>query len=125
MENITTSVELKKAIQKLEVEQYVSGQELKALLATTVESFKVINLIKNTVKAAITSPFIIENLLGMATRMATGYLSNKLFSGVSGTIVGKVLGPVLQNGLRNIVAHPQDSFKSFGNKVLNLLHTRK
>ena len=126
MENITTSAELKKAIQQLEVEQYVCGQQLKEQLYDTYESFKKINLFKNTLKDVVSSPFIIDNLIGTAMSLATGYLSNKILIGVSGKIFSKIFGTVIQSGVKNIITHTPQSIKTFGQKIIqNFLHKKK
>jgi hypothetical protein len=125
MEKITTSAELKKAIQLLEVEQYVSGQQLKEQLFTAYESFKTVNLFKNTLKDVVTSPFVIDNLLATGISMATGYLSSKILVGVSGKIARKLLGTVLQFGIKR-AANPLQSVKSIGkNIVKHFLHKIK
>ena len=96
MENITTSAELKKAIQVLEVDQYVQGQDLKAQLFIIADSFKAINILKSSVKDIVSSPFLIDTLIGSAVSMATGYFSNKLLIGVSGKIIKKFFRPPIE-----------------------------
>jgi len=117
MEKITNSAELKNAIQLLEVEQYVSGQQLKQQLVTTYESFKTVNLFKNTLKEVVSSPFVIDNLIGTGISMATGYLSSKILAGVSGKIARKLLGTVLQFGV-NRAGNSLHSVKSIGQNIL-------
>jgi len=90
MENITNSAELKKAIQLLEVEQYVCGQQLKEQLINTYHGFNTINLLKSTLKEVVSSPFLIDNLIGTGLSLATGYLSNKILIGVSGKLFNKI-----------------------------------
>jgi hypothetical protein len=124
MEKITTSAELKNAIQLLEVEQYVSGQELKEQLLTTYENFKTANLFKNTLKEVVTSPFVIDNLIATGISMATGYLSSKLLVGVSGKIARKILGTVLQFGVKRAV-NPLQTVKSIGQNILQHFHKKK
>ena len=125
MENITTSAELKNAIQLLEAEQAVSGKQLKEQFFLISESFKTVNILKSTFKEVVLSPFVIDNLIGTVVSMATGYFSNKIMLGVSGRIFKKLLGPVLQLGVKNVVAHPADSIKSFGQMILQHLHHKK
>jgi hypothetical protein len=119
MDNITTSVELKKAIQVLEVDQYVQGQELKAQLFIIADSFKPINILKSSVKDIVSSPFLIDTLIGSAVSMATGYFSNKLLIGVSGKIIKKFLGPLLKFGVKKVVPHSPISIKSIGQSILH------
>jgi len=125
MEKITTSAELKKAIQLLEVEQYVSGQQLKGQLITTYESFKTVNLFKNTLREVVSSPFVIDNLIGTGISMATGYLSSKILAGVTGKIARKLLGTVLQFGVKR-AGSPLQSIKSLGQNIFqHFLHKKK
>ena len=125
MEKITTSAELKNAIQLLEVEQYVSGQQLKDQLFTTYESFKTVNLFKNTLKEVVSSPFVIDNLIATGISMATGYLSGKILVGVSSKIVRNLLGTVLQFGVKR-AGNPLQSAKSIGHNILqHFLHKKK
>jgi len=125
MENITTSVELKKAIQVLEVDQYVQGQDLKAQLFIIADSFKAINILKSSVKDIVSSPFLIDTLIGSAVSMATGYFSNKLLIGVSGKIIKKFLGPLLKFGVKKVVTHSPISIKSIGQLILHLFSRNK
>jgi hypothetical protein len=125
MENITTSAELKKAIQVLEVDQYVQGQELKAQLLIIVDSFKPINILKNSVKDIVSSPFLVDNLIGSAVSMATGYFSKKLLVGVSGKIIRKFLGPLFNYGVKKVVAHSPISIKSIGQSILQRFTNKK
>jgi hypothetical protein len=124
MEKITTSAELKNAIQLLEVEQYVCGQQLKEQLLTTYESFKTVNLFKNTLKEVVSSPFVIDNLIATGISMATGYLSSKILVGVSGKIVRKLFGTVLQFGVKR-ATNPIQSIKSIGQNVLQHFSHKK
>ena len=125
MEKITTSAELKNAIQLLEVEQYVSGQQLKDQLFTTYESFKTVNLFKNTLKEVVSSPFVIDNLIATGISMATGYLSSKILVGVSSKIVRNLLGTVLHFGVKR-AGNPLQSVKSIGHNILqHFLHKKK
>lgn len=117
MEKITNSTELKNAIQLLEVEQYVNGQQLKEQFVTTYESFKTANLFKNTLKEVVSSPFVIDNLIGTGISMATGYLSSKILAGVSGKIARKLLSTVLQFGVKR-AGNSLHSVKSIGQNIL-------
>jgi hypothetical protein len=125
MEKITTSADLKNAIRLLEVEQYVSGQQLKEQLYTTYESFKTANLFKNTLKEIVSSPFVIDNLIATGISMATGYLSSKILAGFSGKIVNKLLGTVLKFGVKR-AGNPIQSVKSIGHNILqHFFHKKK
>ncbi len=84
MQNITSIAELKNAIQLLEVEQADKGKLLKEQFYSTVESFKPANLIANTLNDIEKSPYLIENILGAAVGLVTGFYSNKLIFNCTG-----------------------------------------
>ena len=126
MENITNSAELKKAIQLLEVEQYVCGQQIKEQLINIYKSFNTITLLKSTLKEVVSSPFLIDNLIGTGLSLATGYLSNKILIGVSGKLFSKIFGSVIQTGVKNIITHIPQSLKTFGQNIIqNFFHKKK
>jgi hypothetical protein len=125
MENITSITELKKAIQLLEDEQAFHGELLKEQFFLTYESLKPLNLLKNTIKDVASSPWLIENILGTALSLTTGYVSKKIVIGTSGNIFRKLLGSVLQFGVTNAVAQNQDSIKSFGQLIYNKFFHKK
>jgi len=125
MQNITSAAELKNAIQLLEVEQAEKGQLLKEQFYLTYESLKTVNLIKSTLMEVVSSPFLIDNILGTAMGMATGYLSKKIFIGASGTILKKLLGPILKLGVTSAVAQPINTVKLLGKYVFQRFHHKK
>lgn len=118
MQNITSSLALKNAIQLLEVEQVIKAQELKEQFYITLESFKPVTVIKNALHDISTSPNLIENIVGTAMGIASGFLTNTIFVGASGNLVRKLLGSVLQFGVTNVVAQHPDTIKSYGQMIL-------
>jgi hypothetical protein len=125
MENITSYAGLKNAIQLLEVEQAINGQLLKEQFYRTYESFKPINLLKSTLNDVASSPFLIDNILGTAMGLVTGYLSKKIFIGASGNIFRKLFGSILQFGVANLVAQHPDAIKSFGQFIFQHIFRKK
>ena len=125
MQNITTSVELKNAIQILEVEQAIKGQVLKEQFYATYESLKTVNLIKSTLKEAVTSPLLMDNILGTVLGLATGYYSKKFLIGTSGNILRKLFGSVFQIGLTKVVAQSTNTIKSFGQFIYQHVFRKK
>ncbi len=104
MEAITTSAELKNAIQMLEFDQQIREQQLKEQVFLTIESLKPANLIRSTINEITSSPHLIENTLGTVTGLITGYFSEKITTGKSGNLVRNLLGTILQFGVTNVVA---------------------
>jgi len=117
MQNITSTAGLKNAIQLLEAEQAIKGQLLKEQFFLTLESIKPVNLLKGTLKDITSSPFLIDNILGVAVGLATGYLTKKIVISASGSILRKLIGSVLQFGVTNVVAQHPDAIKSVGQSI--------
>jgi hypothetical protein len=125
MQNITSVAGLKNAIQLLEVEQGLQGQQLKEQFYITYESLRPINLLRNILKEIFSSPDLVENLSGTALGAASGFLIKKLFIGKSGNPFRKLLGSIVQFGMSNIVAQNADFIKSAGQYVFQHLFRKK
>lgn len=125
MQNITTVAELKNAIQLLKEEQTVKEQLLKEQFYITYESLKPINLLKSTFKDLSSSPYMIENIVGSAVGLATGYVSKKIVVGSSANIIRKLIGSVLQFGVTNLVAQHPDAIKSISQYIIQHVFTKK
>jgi len=125
MENITSTAELKKAIQLLEIEQAINGQLLKEQFNLTFESLKPINMLKSTLKDVASSPYLIDNILGNAIGLATGYFSKKIFIGASGNIIRKLFGSILQFGITNVVSQHPDGIISLGQFIFQHIFRKK
>ena len=114
MQNITSIAELKNAIQLLEVEHVEKGQLLKEQFFITYESLKPVNLLRRTVNDIASSPYLIDNILGSAMGLVSGFVSKKIFIGASGNKLRKLLGHVLQLGVTNFVALHPGAIKTIG-----------
>jgi hypothetical protein len=125
MENINTTADIKYAIQLLEAEQAVKEKLLKDQFHITYESLKPVNLLKSTIKEISTSPYLIENIIGSATGLATGYISRKIVVGASGNLFRKLFGAILQFGITNLVARHPDEIRSLGQSLFqHIFHKR-
>jgi len=125
MQNINYTVELKKSIEIVEVDQNLSRYLLKEQFITTYESLKPVNLLKNTLNEVISSPDLMDNLLGTLVGLSTGYLSRKIVVGASGNVFRKLIGSVLQFGVTNIIAQHPDTIKSVGQFVIERIFRKK
>jgi hypothetical protein len=119
MQNITSSAGLKDAIQLLEVEQEIRGQQLKEQLFITYESLKPLNLLKHTLKEISSSPYLIDNISGSAMGLVSGFLSKKIFVGASGNLIRKLIGSILQFGITNVVAQNSNVIRSVGQALFH------
>jgi len=125
MENITSIAELKEAIQFLEVEKAMKGQQLKEHFNLTIDSFKPVNLLKSSFRDVVSSPHIIENIIGTALGLSTGYLSKKLVVGGSVNLIRRLLGSMVQIGVTNVVSQHPEGIKSIGQSLFQRIFRKK
>jgi hypothetical protein len=125
MQNITSAVELKDAIQLLEAEQSIKGQILREQLFLTYESLKPVNLLRNALKEISSTPYLIDNISGTAMGLLGGFLSKKIFVGASGNLIRKLFGSVLQIGVTNLVAQNSETIKSVGQALIQHFFQKK
>lgn len=125
MGKITSITDLKEAIQLLEAEQDAQGQLVKDQFCLLYESLRPINLLKSTINDVSSSPYLINNILGTATGLTTGYLSKMLLVGGSGNIIRKLFGTLLQFGVTNIVARHSESIKPISQYLFKRIFHKK
>lgn len=125
MQNISSAAELKNAIQLLEAEQADKGRLLREQLNITFESLKPANLIASTLNDIAKSPFLVDNILGAAVGLVTGFYSQKLMLNPSGNKLKKLMGTVLQFGVTNLVARHQGTLRAIGAIIFRRLTRKK
>lgn len=126
MENITSAIELKNAIQLLEIEHDIAGLLLKKKFYSTYERFKPLNLIKNTFHEVVSSPHLVDDVISTGVGLATGFVSKKIVMiGASGNIIRKLLGAALQLGVTTIVSQHPETIKSIGNFIFKRILRKK
>jgi hypothetical protein len=125
MENITSAAELKRVIQRVEIEHAMQGKRLKEQFFLAYENLKPVNILKSTLNEITTSPYLIDNILGATMGLITGYLSKKIAVAGSGNPFRKLLGSVLQFGITNLVAQHPDLIKLFGQFMMQHLFHKK
>ncbi len=108
MEIIRSSQNLKDRIQALEIKQLTELVDLKQQLSYTVENLKPLNLLKTSLKEAVTSPDLKQNIIGAAVGLASGYLSKAVIVGDSHNPLKKMAGSVVQLMISSSIArHPE------------------
>lgn len=123
MEKITTSAELKEAIQLREEKKIVHLREMRTNFSIIYERLKPANIIKSTLNGIGSSPNLSKNILNTGLALLAGILSKKALSiGDSNSKSRKLLGLVLQLGITNMVIYGPDAIKSF---FLNVFSKRK
>ena len=125
MEKITSVAGLKNAIHLLEEEQAVKQQMLREQFYLTYESFKPSKLIGKTIIEMVSSPDLIENVIDTSISLATGYFAKKAVTGLSGNIIRRVLGAVMQYGVTNFLTKNADDIRSVGKLAFQHIFSKK
>lgn len=125
MQKIESVAELKNAIQVLEVEQSEKGQLLKEQFFIIYKSLRPVNFLMSTVKDIASSPYLIDNILGAAMGLVSGFLTRKIFIGASGNKLKKLIGHVLQFGVINFVAMHPGAIKTIGWSIIQRFTRKK
>lgn len=121
MQKISSSADLRAAILQLESNQAEEGKMLKEQFQRAYESIMPINLFKSTFSEIANSQELKNDVLNAAVALGAGFVSKKLFEGVSHSPVRKLLGTAVMFGISNVVAKNPEIVKSLGNKVLEMI----
>ncbi|MBW6459192.1 MAG: hypothetical protein K0B08_01350 [Bacteroidales bacterium] len=125
MEKITSVAGLKNAIQLLEEEQAIKQQMLREQFYLIYDSFKPAKLIGITLKQMFSSPDLIENVIDTSLSLATGYFAKKAIVGVSGNIIRRIVGAVMQYGVTNFLSKNADDIRSVSKLVFQRIFSKK
>ena len=125
MSKISSSAALKEGIQQLEFEQQVIGQQLKEQFDTITEELKPVNLIASVMKDVASSPFIIDNVVGTALGVGTGYISRKLIAGTSGNPVRRLVGSAMQLAVTTIATKKMVPISLIGRFIFKKIFGKK
>ncbi len=125
MENIDSGIKLKNAIQLLEAEQSICRRGLKKQFFLISENLKPVNLVIKSLNKLIASPNLAERVIGTATGLTTGYVSQKLVVGKSGNLFRRFLGTILRTGVTNLVLQHPGTIKSIGLFLIQTMLRKK
>ena len=125
MENITSSAELKIAIQKLEIEQAENGRLLKEHFLITYQGIKSVSILKTFFKEIVSPSSLWEGLVENVISMASGYFSKKIIVGRSDNSLRKLIGNLLQLGVANVVAQNFQTIESAGKYLFYHFFSKK
>jgi hypothetical protein len=125
MQNITSVAGLKNEIQVLESDQVFKGQQLKEQIFLIFENLKPTTLLKGTLNDFVSSPYLIENIIGSIIRLSAGFLTKKLVVGTSTNMAKKLLGTTAQFVVTNLVTQRPDIIKLFGQFVFHKIFSKK
>jgi len=125
MQSITSSADLKTAIQQLELQQAKEWPLLKEEFLKTAESLKPINIIKNTLKEAVDLPDLKTGIINSAIGLTTGILAKKIILGKTLNPLSKLLGVALEMFVANKVSKNAGEIKSLGNSIMKKIFNRE
>lgn len=109
---------LKQLISEKESEHLTEEKILKTHFHAAYQSIKPINLIKNTFKEVISSPYFKTNVVNAAIGLTAGFVVKKLFIGESQKALMKLSGIILELVIANKVSKNADEIKSIAGIVL-------
>src|ERR1035441_325401 len=118
MKKIHPSTTLKQLILEKKTEHFVEGKLLKEHFHRTYESFKPLNIIKNTFKEIISVPDLKTNVVNSAIGITTGFVAKKIFTGKSHNPLTKLFGIILEMVVASKVTKNADEIKSIGSIIL-------
>ncbi|MCX6188208.1 MAG: hypothetical protein NTW54_01125 [Bacteroidetes bacterium] len=121
MQNIKTAVDLRRAIEMLELKKAEQEVFLKERFKTTLQELNPLNSIQNTIKNFINSPDITTKVLNTAIGITTGIISKRMIFGGSKNPIVKILGSLMEIGVAGMVAKNPDRIKSAGMKLFQSL----
>jgi hypothetical protein len=124
MEKIETDTDLQTAIHMLEYRKENELRLLKKQFREVAECLKPINIIKNTIKDAVTSSEIQGNLIGSAIGIGTGFLAKKLIIGSSGGLIKRLIGTIVQKIVARKVSNNVGGVKSAGASILQKIFSK-
>lgn len=125
MNPITTSEELKAAIQQLEIQQAGELVLLKEQYYKTREGFKLINLIKSKFKETISDPDLKTDAVNAAIGFTSGILAKKLMIGKTINPFKKLLGIAVEMAVASSVVKNAEGIKTAGGSIFKMLFRKK
>jgi hypothetical protein len=125
MQQIISIAGLRSKIQLLKIEQADKELQLKEQFNRTLESLKPVNLVRSTFNNVVTSPYFIDNIVGIGIGLATGYLSKRIITGTSRIIIRRLFGAILQFGVTRLVSQRNETIASSRQPVFKNIFRKK
>jgi hypothetical protein len=125
MRSITTSADLKMAIQQLEVQQANELILLKEEFNKTKEDLKPVNIIKSAFKEAVAVPDLKTDIINAAIGLTTGIFAKKIIIGKTLNPLSKLLGVVLEVFVASKVTKNAGEIKSIGNIIMQKIFNKR
>jgi hypothetical protein len=123
MQKITSSMELRAAIVSLEIAQEQEAIALKEEFYVAYQAVQPINILKNTVKEALQSQDLKNDLINASVGAVFGYVSKKLFEGENHSPTRKLVGKAIMVGVMDAVVKNPEIIKVAGMGLINLFRS--
>ncbi len=104
-----------------EAERKQEGIALKEYFKETYESLKPINILKSTLKKAVSSPDLKSKVADTAIGITVGFLTKKLFSGNSNNPLIKLAGTMIGSFVGSKAEDNAEVIKTMGNILVRKL----
>lgn len=95
MQKITSAEELKDAIRQLEDKRFAEKELLKEEFSVVKDKMKPANVVKSTFNNVFSRPNMIRTVMIATLGITAGIISKKYFQGVTGRLIGKLLGRII------------------------------
>jgi hypothetical protein len=125
MSTINTYATLQSAILELELQQAHELGLLKEEFNAISESLRPLNIIKSTLKNAITAPDLKLDMVNAVIGLTTGVLAKKLMIGKTINPFKKLLGIIVEMTVANKVAANATEIRSTGHILFDKLFSKK
>jgi len=114
MQKINSEANLRDAILQLEEKRNIEGRIIREKFDRAIESFKPVNLIKNTLKIGGVSPDLKDTIISTSIGLAAGFLAKIVIGVIMKNPVNKLLGNAAMFGITKMVAQNPKTIKSLG-----------
>ncbi len=114
MQTISNIEELKNEIRLAEKRQSLSEKLLKEQLLITFDALKPGNLIMSTISEVATGQNLIKLVAGTAIGLTTGYVSNRIITGTSASLLRKIFVGILQFGATRFFSRKTNAIDFYG-----------
>lgn len=121
MQHITSTIDLREAIQQLEIEIEFKGLQVKKDFKFGCKSLNPFNMISDTLDKAASPLLLLDKMVDTILGVATIYLTKKMIIGKSGNKFRLLAGSVMQFIFLNIITQRMDGLKSFGRLLVQIL----
>lgn len=124
MKKISANTLLKDSIKQMEIKRYQELILLKAQAYEVGDSFKPINLVKNTFFAITDSSNLKMGITKTVIGVASGLLFRKMLFRIASKPIRKVAGVLIQTAVLGLIANHPNKANTLSLKVLNAVFAK-